>query len=42
VVIIIRDPRDTVTSQHYGKADLQIGAPRPILFQIRQWRKSVA
>jgi len=42
VVIIVRDPRDTLTSQLYGKADRYIGSPRPVLFQIRQWRKSVA
>ena len=42
VVIIVRDPRDMLTSQLHGRADQRIGAPRPILFLIRHWRKSVA
>jgi len=42
VVVIVRDPRDMLTSQLHGRADQSIGAPRPVLFLIRHWRKSVA
>jgi hypothetical protein len=42
VVVIVRDPRDTLTSQLHGRADQNIGAPRPMLFLLRHWRKSVA
>lgn len=41
-VIIIRDPRDVILSQNSGSSENHVGAIRPLLYQIRQWRKSVA
>ena len=41
-VAIIRDPRDVILSQIAGNSDQHVGPRRPLLFQIRQWRKSVA
>lgn len=40
--IIIRDPRDVVTSLNYGRGDEFGGVRKPMLFNIRSWRKSVA
>lgn len=40
--IIIRDPRDVVLSQSAGSATDYVGTVRPLLYQVRQWRKSVA
>ena len=40
--IVVRDPRDMITSQLYGRGRDYVGAPRPLLFLARQWRKSVA
>ena len=39
--IILRDPRDVVASMHHGDGPHHIGSPRPILFDLRNWRKSV-
>ncbi len=39
---IIRDPRDVLRSMNYGDAERHVGAPRPLLFIARQWRKSAA
>ncbi|MCA8944179.1 MAG: sulfotransferase [Planctomycetes bacterium] len=42
VVIIVRDPRDVITSLSFRQRDNQTGNQRPILFSARAWRKSVA
>ena len=42
VILIIRDPRDIITSLNFGKGPDFTGEIRPILFNIRNWRKSVA
>lgn len=48
VINIIRDPRAIVASQnidiepHYPKIDEEDGRRYPLLFLIRQWRKSIA
>lgn len=42
IIIILRDPRDIIASMNYGKASLHVGAVRPTLYNIRNWRKSVA
>jgi hypothetical protein len=41
-VLIIRDPRDVTTSLNHGRGIEFGGMPRPFLFNIRSWRKSVA
>lgn len=41
-LIIIRDPRDVVTSLNHGTGRNMGGEIRPTLFNIRAWRKSVA
>ena len=41
-VIVIRDPRDMLASSLHGDARTFVGARRPTLFLLRQWRKSVA
>lgn len=41
-VLIIRDPRDVITSLNFGKGNNYGGSPRPVLFSLRNWRKSVA
>lgn len=41
-LIIIRDPRDVVTSLNHGTGHEMGGDVRPTLFNIRAWRKSVA
>ncbi len=41
-VIMLRDPRDVLTSFHHGRGREFAGATRPTLFILRQWRKSVA
>lgn len=40
-VIVIRDPRAVVASMTFGRGPLIAGLPRPTLFVLRQWRKSV-
>ena len=42
VLYILRDPRDVLTSLSYGNSARFGGRPTPHLFNIRQWRKSVA
>jgi hypothetical protein len=42
VIIIVRDPRDVITSINYGKGPEYAGKHRPILFHLRNWRKSIA
>ena len=41
-VIIVRDPRDVVTSLNHGSGRTIAGDVRPTLFNVRAWRKSVA
>lgn len=38
---IIRDPRDVISSMSFGNGREFTGKPRPILFDLRNWRKSV-
>lgn len=40
-IIIIRDPRDVLTSLDYGHGKKFTGDHRPVLFNVRNWRKSV-
>ena len=42
VVVIIRDPRDVLTSANFGKGEKYIGKGLPTLYNLRKWRKSVA
>jgi hypothetical protein len=41
-VLIVRDPRDVIASLNHGRGRDHGGAVKPTLFNIRQWRKSVA
>ena len=41
-IIIIRDPRDVITSVSFRERDNLTGENRPVLFTLRAWRKSVA
>jgi hypothetical protein len=40
--IILRDPRDVVASLNHGRGREFGGDPKPTLFNVRSWRKSVA
>jgi len=40
-VIILRDPRDVIASMNFGGGREFVGDYRPILFHVRNWRKSV-
>lgn len=40
VVLVIRDPRDAICSANSGDGMQHAGRQRPLLFNIRQWRKS--
>lgn len=40
--LILRDPRDVLASLNHGRGATFGGAVRPTLFNLRQWRKSVA
>lgn len=40
--IILRDPRDVLASLNYGRGHEFGGALKPLLFNARSWRKSVA
>ncbi len=42
VILIVRDIRDVINSLNYGKGNNFTGEIRPTLFNIRNWRKSVA
>lgn len=42
VLQIVRDPRDVVASLDFGEGPRFAGGPKPLLFNLRQWRKSVA
>jgi hypothetical protein len=41
-ILLVRDPRDMVVSTYFGKYDRYVGKSRPLLFHLRNWRKSVA
>jgi hypothetical protein len=38
---VVRDPRDVIASFNYGQGQRHGGQPRPTLFSVRNWRKSV-
>lgn len=38
---IVRDPRDVITSMSFGDGWQHTGRSRPVLFDLRNWRKSV-
>lgn len=40
-IIIIRDPRDVISSLDYGSGKQFTGDHRPTLFNLRNWRKSL-
>lgn len=40
VINIVRDPRDVIASMSFGKGVAHTGKRRPVLFDIRNWRKS--
>jgi len=42
VVLVIRDPRDVITSLNVGRGPDFAGAHRPTLFHLRNWRRSTA
>ena len=41
-LLILRDPRDVVASLNYGRGPEYGGQLKPTLFNVRNWRKSVA
>jgi hypothetical protein len=41
-IIIVRDPRDVIVSLDYGRGTEFTGDHRPTLFNLRNWRKSIA
>jgi hypothetical protein len=41
-VLVVRDPRDVLASLNHGRGPEFGGTPKPTLFNLRQWRKSVA
>lgn len=42
IILVVRDPRDVITSLNIGKGTEYGGTHRPTLFHIRNWRKSIA
>jgi len=42
IILIIRDPRDVLTSLNFGKGPEYGGVHRPTLFHLRNWRKSIS
>jgi hypothetical protein len=42
VVVILRDPRDVLASLNHGRGERFAGKLKPTLFNLRNWRKSVA
>lgn len=40
--IVVRDPRDVISSYNFRRRATEIESNRPILFTVRIWRKSVA
>jgi hypothetical protein len=41
-VVVVRDPRDVIASLDTGRGAEFAGRPKPLLFNLRNWRKSVA
>ncbi len=41
-VVVTRDPRDVLASLNHGTGEAHAGAIKPTLFNVRNWRKSVA
>lgn len=41
-LLILRDPRSVIASMRGGVGQRYTGSPRPLLFELRNWRKSVA
>lgn len=41
-IVVIRDPRDVISSLAFGKSRVYTGDYRPMLYALRMWRKSVA
>lgn len=42
VVLVVRDLRAVVASSLHGDAERFVGSPRPTLFTVRAWRRTVA
>lgn len=42
VVFVVRDPRAMISSLNFAVRDNKTGMPRPVLYSLRAWRKSVA
>jgi hypothetical protein len=40
-LVILRDPRDVLASLNHGRGEQHGGRPKPTLFNLRHWRKSV-
>lgn len=40
-ILIVRDPRDVIASMSFGRGEEHTGKERPVLFDLRNWRKSV-
>jgi hypothetical protein len=41
IIVIVRDPRDVLSSVNYPKEQKYLGAKKPALFTLKTWRKSV-
>jgi hypothetical protein len=41
-LLVVRDPRDVIASMRSGCGDRFVGAARPLLYELRNWRKSAA
>lgn len=39
-IVIVRDPRDVICSMSFGNGDKYVGLERPVLFDLKNWRKS--
>lgn len=41
-IIVVRDPRDMISSLNFRQRDNLTGENRPVLYSLRAWRKSIA
>jgi len=41
-LLVLRDPRDVLASLNHGRGGLHGGRPKPTLWNLRHWRKSIA
>jgi len=41
-ILVVRDPRDMITSLNFRDRDNLTGENRPVLYSLRAWRKSIA